>query len=348
MKTLRTHRPAVSRIELLILAATLGLVFAVATPVVRGQRRQISTFDCIYNLGEIARGAIQYGIDFDDWIVGSPNTSGAYLVYPTNAPPPTAYGPAVQAWDFMGVLQYLSGDASAQLPALGDLDAVADRFNKLRGSRGVFRCPQNSFMAGAYASSVPNAGVGPMISYNTIRTQLWYASRPGGTLGLTHWSSSYEETLPPGRAPRISTTGNPANKVFCADGARYSSAYIPPDYELNVRALWGGAFSDSGSYDKFSRSWDRGGATGNWTANTGQDARKYAFRHSIGTPPPYAPGNAYRMNLAFYDGHVENQGDLDSSNPQQWLPAGTVLQTSSCQNDTRAYFNLPAQLTIGQ
>jgi len=323
-------------------------VFAVAAPVVQGQRHQISTYDCMYNLGEIARGAIQYGIDYDDWIVGSPNTSGAYLVYPTNAPPPTAYGPAVQAWDFMGVLQYLWGDPSAVLPALGDLDAVADRFNKLRGTRGVFRCPQNSFLAAAYASSVPNAGVGPMVSYNTCRYQMWYGGLANGIPGLTMASFSDEATLPNNRTPRISTMGNPANKVFFADGARYSTIYSAPDYDLGVRGLYGGAFSDTAPYDTFSRSWDRSGAQGNWGGNTGQDARKYAFRHSIGTPPPNAPGNAYRMNLAFYDGHVAIQGDLDSSNPQQWLPAGTVLRTTSCQNDTRAYFNLPLHLTIGQ
>lgn len=348
MFTLHSHRRALCRIELLILASTFALLIGVAAPVVQGQRRQISTYDCMYNLGEIARGAIQYGIDFDDWIVGSPNTSGAYLVYPTGAPPPTAYGPAVQAWDFMGVLQYLSGDPAAVLPAPGDQNAVNDRFNKLRGTRGIFRCPQNDFQAPAFPPPAPDAGLGPMVSYNTCRYQMWYGNLPNGRPGLTVSNSSDDATLPNARAPRISTLGNPANKVFCADGARYSTILRTPDYDLGVRSPYGGAFSDTAPYDTFSRSWDRSGAFGNVLGNSGREARQYAYRHSIGTPPPNAPGNAYQMNLAFYDGHVATQGDLDSSNPQQWLPAGTVLRTTSCQNDTRSYFNLPGQLTIGQ
>jgi hypothetical protein len=44
---------------------------------------------------------------------------------------------------------------------------------------------------------------------------------------------------------------------------------------------------------------------------------------------------------------VETQGDLESTNPQQWLPMGTVLNTTFCWPDTISHFSLPAQLLIG-
>ena len=323
-----------TRIEVLVALLCVVLVCAIAVPVGQAQRRSVYTVDCQANLGQIAQTAAKYGAVYDDWIVGSPNTSGAYLL---NAS--IAYGPAVQVWEFMGVLQFCWDGVSPPPP--GNVQAVIDRFNMLRGD-GVFRCPQNSFQATHFTG--PNAGTGPMISYNTSRMQMWYKELPNGIPGLTVPSSSSDEALPVGRAPRVSTMGQPQRKVFCADGARYSTSTFAPDYDLSVRATSGGAFSDSPPYDSFSRSWDRSWANGN---STGIDARIYGFRHSIGNPPPGAPGNAYRLNVAFYDGHVETQGDLDASNPQQWLPMNTVLRTVNCWADTQAYFSLPRHVVIG-
>ena len=55
-----------------------------------------------------------------------------------------------------------------------------------------------------------------------------------------------------------------------------------------------------------SNSWDRGRAEGN--LGEGLESRSYAFRHSNADPPDGAAGGAFKINLAFYDGHVENVG----------------------------------------
>jgi len=141
--------------------------------------------------------------------------------------------------------------------------------------------------------------------------------------------------------------GNPANKVFCADGARFSGPFIEPDYDLRVTAPFGGAFSDDAPYSTFTHSWDRSRAPLNGGVG-GNDPRIYAYRHSIGQPPPGAEANAFKMNVVFFDGHFETQGDLSTSNPQQWLPQGTVLRTTRIWTDTRITYQLPSTITIGE
>src|SRR5205085_728617 len=64
---------------------------------------------------------------------------------------------------------------------------------------------------------------------------------------------------------------------------------------------------------------------------TGQDGRLYSFRH--GTREHDRPGNAYRMNVAFFDGHVECMGDLDAANPDLWAPRGSTLFPSEAHPD---------------
>lgn len=77
------------------------------------------------------------------------------------------------------------------------------------------------------------------------------------------------------------------------------------------------------------------------------NARQYAFRHSAGPPPFGAPGNAYKANFAFYDGHVETQGDLQASNPHQWLPKRTVLQTIALWPDAQPIYGGTSEIVIG-
>ena len=75
----------------------------------------------------------------------------------------------------------------------------------------------------------------------------------------------------------------------------------------------------------------------------------YAFRHSTSEPPVGAAGNAFRLNLGFYDGHVECMGDLDASNPHLWLPQGTILAPTggNVWPDTARHFGISGSLKIG-
>ena len=142
--------------------------------------------------------------------------------------------------------------------------------------------------------------------------------------------------------------GSLSRKVFCADGARFSTSAIAPDYDLAVHANWGGAFADIGPYTDWSRSWDRSWAPGN-NHDGDFDSREFAFRHATAEPATGAPANAYKMNLAFFDGHVETMGDLDASNPHMWLPVGSQLVVGGARiyNDTIKRFGLQGTIKIG-
>ncbi len=326
-------------IELLVVISIIALLISILLPSMVGARRTAQRVTCATTLRGIAQGAITYASEEgnQDWIIGSPAGSGYYLIDPAQSVG-TAYGPATQIWDWMGIMANM-WNMGIILPSAGDSDGVERRFNDLRSSK-AFLCPSNKFLSVRFNG--PDAGAGYMVSYNTIRTQLFMQGGP--TDGVFGFPASFEEKLPTNWKPSLTKMGDPARKVFAADGSRFATTTNAPDYDLGYNAPWGGAFADVGSYSTFSRSWDRNWAVGN---ASGVDARYYAFRHSTAEPSPGAKNDAFKMNLAFFDGHVETQGDLQSSNPNQWLPKDSQLDTSGCWTDTRAKFGLSGTIKIG-
>ncbi len=313
-------------IELLVVISIIAVLVSVLLPALSSGRRMGQRVACMANLKQLASGATEYGTDNEDWIIGAPSGSGAYLIGES-----VGYGPSVQTWDFMGPMARMWG-FGLTLPDRGNPRGLKRRFNELRSNK-AFLCPANKFLSTCYSG--PDAGAGWMVSYNTSRYQLYRDYEV---------PSDHEEKPVDGWRPSISKIGNPANKVFCADGARYANSDTAPDYALDADAGYGGAFADTGCYSWYSNAWDRGWANGE---RTGVDARIYAYRHSNSEPPQGAQAGAFKLNLAFYDGHVETQGDLESSNPSQWLPQGFRLETQGCWEDTIEHFGLSGTLKIG-
>lgn len=343
---IRKTSPAFTLIELLVVISIIALLVSILLPSLSSARRAGQRVACAGNLRAIAQGTLQYATDNEEWIMGSPAGSGAYL-YGAGA----AYGPAVQRWDFLGPMARMWG-----MSLTSNDGAIADcvrRWDDIRSHKG-FVCASNKFLASKFETAGPPVGAGLMISYNTCRAQLWLQANsaaetpfPGDPVGRSWYSNGFEEKLPDGWRPSAQRIGVPANKIFCADGARYSSTSVAPDFEPSVQALWGGAFSDAGTYSSFSRSWDRSRAPGN--GDTGPvDARTYAFRHSTTEPPVGARANTFKLNAAFYDGHVETLGDLDASNPHLWLPQGTVVDPTSgvLWPDAMQHFGFGATIKI--
>jgi len=336
-------------IELLVVISIIAVLLAMLLPSLVGARRTGQRVACMATLRGIAQGMQEYAGDNEDWPVGAPGGSGAYL-----ADAGAAFGPAVQRWDFIGPLAHQWGFGLYK-PDYGDVTGVFRRFNELR-AHDAFLCAGNKFLAGSYGAA--DAGVGWMVSYNTSRYQLWVLSETGGN-GVDLYGNEHEEKVPDNWRPSTLRIGVPANKIFCADGSRYADATEPPDYDLGVHAGWGGAFSDSAPYagpSYHSKSWDRRRAPGN--GGTGSvDARMYAYRHSTAEPPVGAVANAYKANFAFYDGHVETMGDLQSANPHYWLPYGGIgggstdktvgrLDTANTLPDVKAHYGLSGTIAI--
>lgn len=329
-RTTRHARSAFTLIELLVVISIISLLLSVLLPALAGARRSGQSVVCQTRLREIGAGMFQYGNDFEDWIVGSPAGSGAYITGSF------AFGPCTQRWDFMGPIAKQMG---ISLPEDGGNPNTIRRFNLLRGELDMFVCPSNNFLAGWYGG--PNAGVGRMVSYNTSRYMMFEEGDVSNGIS-TYKNGDHEESLPPAWSPRISKMGDVSKKVFCADGARYSNTVTQPDYDLAAQAQWGGSFSDTAPYSTYTKSWDRSGMLGG-----SFDARFYAFRHSMAPPRQQAPANAFQMNLVFMDGHVERMGDLESANPYMWMPAGSKLKPNGMYEDVRRRFNITADINIG-
>jgi prepilin-type processing-associated H-X9-DG protein len=138
---------------------------------------------------------------------------------------------------------------------------------------------------------------------------------------------NWDEVPKIGYIPRVDLAGAPAEKVFVADGSRYSGPGNgeQPDYYGNIYAGWGGAFSDVGPYSaEYSRSWSRVAAGGGNDPRIFHDPRTWSYRH--GKKEPFLPLGNYKMNVGFFDNHVETMNDITSANPHLWLPRGFRLQ----------------------
>jgi len=326
MKRNRT-RTGFTLIELLVVISIIALLISILLPALAGARRIAQRVKCLASMADIGKQFVQYGTDNNQAIPGAPSGSGAYLLNE-----PAAYGAATQIWDFQGPIAQAAGLGFTLPDRGGDTTGVARRFNELRG---YFRCASNKFLSVQFAG--PQAGAGPMVSYNTCRYQLFVGSDGQGTPGIEKVPSNHSEQIPSNWGPNSNKIGVPSNKIAVADGSRYATSTISPDYDLSVTAGFGGAFSDAGAHSSFSRSWDRSWANG---SRQGVDARFYSYRHSTSEPASGAPGDAFKLNAVFHDGHAETLGDLQSSNPNLWLPQGTNLRTADVYDDTRAAFGL--------
>ncbi len=333
-------------IELLVVISIIALLLSILLPSLSSARRVAQKVKCMAGLRSIATGAAQYSGDNDEWVPGAPGGSGAYLAGAT-----LQYGPAVQRYDFLGPLERM-WNLGFVLPGANDVASVRDRFNRLR-SDPQFMCASNRFLADFFPAGGVNAGVGPMISYNTTRYQMWVKASSGAEAGIpsdtqtgfSWYDNFFEVKLPANWKPSAVRIGSPSRKIYAADGARYSDGNTAPDYDLTAGGRWGGAFSDSAPFQgpsAGSKSWDRSHAPGNGGSGS-IDPRIYAFRHSNGEPPRGARADAFKLNAAFYDGHVETLGDLQASNPHLWLPQNSFLEPGNVLPDVISAFGVSNQ-----
>lgn len=348
----RRGRRGFTLVELLVVIGIIALLISILLPTLGRARKSANTVKCAANLRSILQGMQIYAAQNNGAFPGGPHTSARYVYRDPGIVPPVFNTSVtgnvtgiVTIFDWMSPIARIMGIRFEE----GGADALrVQRFAQLR-ENPVFTCPENQFIARPFGA--PNFPVGPMVSYNTpLVFHLTHnptgsnGSGVGVTIGRTDWNPSQ------GYTPRVSKVGNPSRKVYIADGARYSNAGTPPDASLSVTGSLGGPFADQGAPMRFSNSWDRSRAPGNaphpQTPGT-NDGRIYAFRH--GQIRAGGPADSFRINLGFFDGHVETLGDLEASNPVFWFPKGTSVAANPSQmhNDVLSrYFNGQAQTWI--
>jgi prepilin-type processing-associated H-X9-DG protein len=333
------HAAAFTLVELLVVIGIIAVLIAVLLPALARAKRAANTVACASNLRTILQGMQIYASQNNGYFPGGPSTTAQFF-WNLNSPLGlnTNYGDGnspgvIQIWDYESPIAHAMGLTFNEGPNPTDRwDGPTSRFMQFN-TYNLFRCPENQTLAVDYQGNGPD--VANMISYNTalafhfLHTPASYPAQ----LKLKVYSDPSYLDLPSGYSPKLTKIGNASKKIFIADGARYSTTSQAPDYDLSSTSSEGGAYSDVGAWSAYSRSWDRGNATGNKNTGGGTtgtiDARIYAFRHGLVNVKSGGATNGFKMNVGFFDGHVETMGDLDASNPVYWVPKGSTIAATT-------------------
>jgi prepilin-type processing-associated H-X9-DG protein len=313
-----------------VVIGIIALLIAILLPALGKARQAAKTVSCSANLRSIVQAMQIYASQNGGSIPGSPWTSSR-LIYSNLDTATVATGISddnlpglIQSFDWATPIARLM---NAKFEEGGSRAQRVERYEYLR-DYPAFRCPENELLGTPFGSVAFK--VGRLVSYNTALLFMFTRNKTG-VGGPSGYTVAFDLWNPPsGYNVKTSKVGDASKKVYIADGARYSNCGTPPDADLGITSQLGGAFSDQGPWSRFSNSWDRGRAPGNTPRVAGDgriDARIYAFRH--GGRGHGAKADTYRINLAFFDGHVETMGDLQASNPVYWMPKGTELTVSS-------------------
>lgn len=310
-------------LELLVVIAVIALLLAILLPAVNKANacaQQTVGASRLHSLGQAMQ---TYCMTFNDWLPGSPNTSG-------NGANPggagrTVYGgyyhwdehtdafPAVHIFDWASPLLAMM---------LGSVPKdIAQRYDQSK--RWAFRSPANNWLARLNHASRINIET-IVSSYATCRyfTYVPTSKQTGTDPGSRFWAHPF---VPNDFMPKLPNISNPHYKVFLADACKIDRSnpheISNQEYGYSTHGAW---LNENDVY----------------TASPSlsyrfEPARSEAFRYMNG------------INMLFFDNHVEyrREGSSDAENgfgsgarqAKFWFPTGTDtrdLPNSSRFNNT--------------
>ncbi len=315
-------RRAFTLVELLVVISVIALLISILLPSLKSARAQAKTVACSSHLSQIGKAAMGYSMSHDGWLCGSPGTSGSVLYGVANAADPLAEElatDAVQIWDYAGPLaaRYMQ----KSLPT--------SRLERMRIIReGVFKCPENRFMAEPFVDHGGMFETAPMVSYNTFRNFLmwprtmvnWDPSRPWGPRAPVP-EASFDHldgtTLQPrSHLPRMDRIVNPGIKAYLADGNRFTEADGRISYDPDWNAEDGGMFCNGGPTMPLGNQTELVLSSYHYDEQLG----RYGYRHKR--------SKQRGIVVNFLDGHCAYMSESESRHPDTWWPKGTRIKFS--------------------
>ncbi|MBC7783503.1 MAG: hypothetical protein H7144_06655 [Burkholderiales bacterium] len=329
---------------MLVVIGVIAILISLLLPALGKARAQAQSVACLANLRTLGQAMVMYTSQSRGWLLGSANTTGAPLwddaglrpgITPSNSPE------VVDVSDYMGPL---IRTMKLNMPDLDSLDSVK-RFQRYR-EIAVFQCPS---YRGAIQSefTASGAGAGQAISYNSALAFLLRPFRGSAYSGKSNMPGTPYWRAPANYQPKITSIGQTTQKIFLADGGKWSNGTSAPTFSITPGASHNDTpFADFGAFTGATKSYGR--QVPNNIGSVPIDPRIFSYRHGI-RKSRQATGS-YRMNAVFYDGHAETMDDMQSSNPTYWVPSGSQMDTAASiaagqpqvYPDVVKFYNLPA------
>lgn len=310
-------RASFTLVELLIVVAIIAVLIALLLPAVTSARDLARRTVCSSRLHSLGKGMVLYCGSYNDWIPGSPNTSGSganpggvgktvytgsgSFYYDWDAA--TDAFPAVHIFDWASpLLEMIEGAVPKDIPA---------RFDQSK--RWAFRCPSNDWQVKVnHKTRIDMATIVSSYATSKYFTYVPLAKQTGTEPGTMFWTHKF---VPEDHLPRLTSIADPTNKVFLADSCKVNRSnpneLNNDDYGYTTYGAW---LNVTDPYARNKRS----------LSYRFEPARGEAFRHGDG------------IDMLFFDGHVDyhDQGSSEANNgfgsgarqARFWFPRGTDIR----------------------